>query len=83
MITQKEYELYTEDYWRGKRVITLKELNNGWFMIPSGTELEITRKYNGFSVEGLDICPHCNIGRKISISRVEPTAFRRAEEKKA
>lgn len=71
MITKKQYESYPETFWIGKKVKTLKKLQNGWFEIPVGTILVINRKYKGFDLQGLEICPHCNIGKKISISRVQ------------
>ena len=76
MITWKDYRKHNEDYWKGKKVITLREMKNGWFVIPMGTILKIDRKYCGFSLEGLEVCKHCKIGRRISIGRVEPTALR-------
>ena len=76
MITQEEYKKYPETYWKGITVITLREIKNGWYDIPPGTKLKITRKYKGFSLDGLEVCEHCKIGRVISISRVETSALR-------
>lgn len=62
-------------YWKDKIVMSLRDMENGWFTIPKGTKFEITDKYKGFSLKGLEICQHCKIGRKISIARVEPIAL--------
>lgn len=71
MITNKEYFNKPESFWMDKKVRTLKDMRNGWFEIPKGTILKITRKYQGFSLEGIEVCPHCKIGKRLSISRVE------------
>lgn len=70
MVTEKEYKKNPESYWRGKKVKTLCKLNNGYYEIPKGTILEIERKYQGFSLRGIEVCSHCEIGRKVHISRV-------------
>lgn len=75
MITNKEYKQHPESYWKDKEVVTLNDIQNGWYLIPKGTKLRIHRKYQGFSLEGLDVCPHCKIGIKISISRVNPNGL--------
>lgn len=75
MITWKEWRRKTEKYWKGKKVRTLRDIQNKAITIPAGTILEITGKYNGADLEGLEVCPHCNIGRKIYITRVEPTSL--------
>jgi len=73
MITWKEYYKKTQWEWMGKKVRTLKEISNHWFVIPKGHILKIVRKYKGFELEGIDICKHCNIGKRISIEGVDPT----------
>jgi len=75
MITQKEWKKKPLSYWKGKKVRTLREMENGNFKIPIGTILEIKDKYCGVELKGLEVCSHCEIGRKISISKVEPTAL--------
>ncbi len=76
MITEKQYKQKPLTFWNSKKVETLVNIGNGYYAIPAGTVLEITNKYQGFTLRGLDVCPHCKIGRKIDISRVEPTALR-------
>jgi hypothetical protein len=72
ILNWKEYHKHPEKYWVGKKVITLIDMQSGQYTIPKGTILEIERKYKGFNLMGLEICPHCKIGLKISIWRVEP-----------
>lgn len=81
MITQKEYKKYPEEYWIGKKVRTLLDIENGYITIPKGFILRIDRKYQGFSLSAIDVCPHCGIGRKISISRVKPYHLELIEDK--
>jgi len=73
MITWKEYKRKPERFWKGRKVRTLLDISNHWFVIPKGYVLKITRKYQGFDLEGIETCPHCNIGKRIDISRVPPT----------
>lgn len=80
MVTQKEYFRKPESFWMGKKVKTLRDMRNGWVEIPKGTILKITRKYQGFSLEGVEVCPHCKIGNRLSISRVEPIAVELLED---
>ncbi len=73
MITWEDYKKRSMKFWEGKKVRTLLVIENGWCVIPVGTIFEITDKYSGFSLKKVDTCPHCKIGRKTSISRVDPT----------
>ena len=76
MITQKEYKKYPFNWWLGRKVITLRELQSRGIVIPEGTVMKITGKYQGFDLEGLEVCEHCKIGRKIYIKRVPPSDLR-------
>lgn len=69
MIGNKLYQRRTEAWFRGKRVRTLRELRNGYTVIPKGAVLTITRKSSGFLLEG-DPCEHCGV--RIRISKVSP-----------
>ena len=80
MITAKEYRKKTEKEWRDTKVRTLRRLQNGWVIIPKGTILKINSKYLGFGLEGVEECPHCNIGKRLSISRVGPEDLEVVEE---
>lgn len=82
-ITQKEYEKNTEEYWLGKKVMTLRKLENGNVMIPTGAVLTIHRKYKGFTLKAVTDCPYCKIGVKLSITRVPPNLLKLVEEGKA
>ena len=75
MVTWKEYKRKRESFWRGKKVKTLREMQNGNFVIPLGTVMVISRKYMGFTLRKIDTCTKCEIGRKLIISRVEPTVL--------
>lgn len=74
-ITQAEYKKNPERFWKGRKVKTLQELSSGYWGIPEGFVLTITRKYCGFDLEATDECPHCRVGKKLSISRVNPSAL--------
>ena len=80
MITRIEYLQKKEEFWIGKKVRTLREMRNGWVIIPVGTILKIRRKYQGFTLEAVEICPHCKIGNRLDISRVSPEALELVEE---
>jgi len=81
-ITFKLYNLKKTSWWIGKKVRTLKDIQNGRYKIPKGTIFEIEGKYGGFDLRGLEVCPHCNIGLKIYISKVEPTNLELIDEGK-
>ena len=68
----KTYKKYTEKQWKTKRVMSLREMSNGWFKIPKGTKFNITRKYDGFGLIA-DPCKCCGV--QVKISRVEPMAL--------
>ncbi len=79
MITWKKYRSVTELNWIGRKVKTLRELQNGNVVIPKGFVLVISRKYSGFGLEAVETCDKCGIGRKINITRVEPVALELVE----
>jgi hypothetical protein len=72
LITEKDYKKHPLSYWKGRKVKVMDPLENGIITIPVGTILEIVDKFDGFELRGLEVCPHCKIGRKLSISRVRP-----------
>ena len=82
MISLKAYKEFPERFWKGKKVVCLRRIENGWVVIPEGFEMEIDRKYKGFSIKGVDFCEHCNIGKKLSMSRVKPQDLRLIEKEK-
>ena len=75
MITWKKYRSVTESNWIGRKVKTLRELQNGNVVIPKGFVLVISRKHGGFGLEAVETCDKCGIGRKIYITKVQPTAL--------
>ena len=81
MITQKDYKKYTEKYWIGKKVRTLIDIENGSVTIPKGFILMISDKNKGFSLTAIEVCPHCKIGRKLNITRVDPSELELVEDK--
>lgn len=76
MITDKNYKEHKAEFWEGRKVETRVDIENGHITIPSGTILEITRKFSGFDLEGLEVCQHCKIGVKIFIRQVTPSKLR-------
>ncbi len=75
MISWNKWRRMPISYWQGKKVKTLVPLENGNITIPEGTILEICGKYNGVELRGLEVCPHCKIGLKITISWVPPLTY--------
>lgn len=67
---RKIYEKYTEKEFKGRKVISLVGLRNGYCRLPAGTLFTIDGKQGGFSLLS-DPCPHCGI--KVWISKVPPT----------
>ena len=53
---------------KGRKVRTMRDLENGWGRIPAGTIATITKKHGGFSLM-TEPCPHC--GLRASISKVQ------------
>ncbi len=51
--------------WEGKRVMTLREITNGWVTLPAGTLATVVRKFGGLWLEHT-----CNCGIKVKLSRV-------------
>jgi len=66
-ITRIDYNSIPERVWLGKRIKTLREIQNGAMIIPEGTMCEINRKYKGFSLI-TEPCKCCGV--KIFITRV-------------
>jgi len=59
--------------WEGKRIITIKKLQNGANTIPEGAKGIVTYAHNGLSLN-LDGCPFCGVG--VRITRVPYTSVR-------
>lgn len=61
--------------WRGKRVRTLRVLENGWCTIPAGTFAVVDAVGGGVGLSlRCDPCAHCGVQahiRKVSTSYVE------------
>jgi len=72
MITEEEYSNYPISYWIGKKVVTLRELNNGRRKIPKFTVMEIELKNRGFRLFSVSECKRCELIKKLSISNVKP-----------
>lgn len=58
--------------WEGRKVRTLREIVNGYMVIPAGTVATITRARSGVTLRG-DACGHCGVA--VSVSRVNPVAL--------
>lgn len=72
MISQALYKRHTEEWWKGKRVVSLQPLRNAWGEMPAGTRLEVTRKFSGFNLESLP-CTKC--GFRLRINKVPPSSL--------
>lgn len=53
--------------WKGRKVRTLRDLRNGWGVIPAGTVFEVRENWAGLNLLG-DRCTCC--GLRASINRV-------------
>jgi hypothetical protein len=69
MVSRKEYERKSEDYWKRVTVRTNRVLRNGWMEIPAGTLCRITDKRGGFKLE-TEPCKCCGV--RVYISKVLP-----------
>jgi uncharacterized membrane protein len=70
MVSEQEYNRKPYIEWRGKKVRTLTEMQNGCNSIPVGTICTITGKQGGFSLE-TEPCEKCGV--RVFITKVEPT----------
>lgn len=68
-LDRKHYKTHTENFYKGKIVVSTKTLRNGWCELPIGTKYTITRKFKGFNLTSFP-CGQC--GAKQYISRVQP-----------
>ncbi|MBA7658439.1 hypothetical protein ES703_66390 [subsurface metagenome] len=66
---RKTYERTTERLFKGRRVMSLRRLTNGWCSMPMFTIYTIEGKQGGFTLIS-DECPTCGI--RMSVSRVPP-----------
>jgi len=65
----KTYRRKTSDQLKGLKVVSRREMRNGWAVLPAGTVFTIERKGKGLHLLS-DPCPTCGI--KVPISRVQP-----------
>lgn len=72
-IDRKFYNRKPEFFWIGRKVRSVKELKNGWFTAPVGTEFVVTRKQMGLHLKLSAPCPCC--GLRGYISKVAPDAL--------
>lgn len=68
----KWYKKTTERMMREQRVVSTREISNGYATAPKGTKFTITDKFSGLSVES-DGCDHC--GLKMRIRKCNPNDF--------
>ena len=66
---RKTYEKTTEREFKGRKVVSLVPLINGWARFPAGMTWTIEGKQGGFALV-TDPCPHCGI--RCSINKVSP-----------
>ena len=71
MITKK-WQRKTDQWWRGQKVVVIKEIRNHHFSIAPGTICTVERKYNGLHIES-EPCPHC--GTQVSMSNARYDHF--------
>ena len=57
MITKAEYRKFPNDFWVGKKVVTLRQMRCENITIPEGAILTIVAKHNGFVLNGLSSRP--------------------------
>lgn len=68
-MTQRDYERMTLKQMQQTRWKTLRTLQNGRMKIPEGTEVRITNKCNGLTLQGEE-CATCGVS--VYISKVSP-----------
>jgi hypothetical protein len=74
MVSKVQYRRPAES-WKGRRVISVVELENGAYKIPAGSSFTVTGKHGGFSLL-MDPCPKCGV--RVFISKVPPESVREA-----
>ena len=70
-MTPTEYRRMTAKDLLGRRVVTVKRLQNGYGIVPEGAMATIEEKFNGLGLV-FDPCDHC--GFKPRVSRV-PSSY--------
>lgn len=65
------YKRNSTDFFKGKKVISLRKLRNGWSELPAGTVFTIEDKSGGFSLQS-DPCKCCGV--RVYIRKVHPSA---------
>jgi hypothetical protein len=67
-------QLYRKSFkeLEGKRVRTLRPMQNRLAEIPEGTVMVITGKHSGFTLQSAEPCACCGV--KLFISRIHPSA---------
>lgn len=69
MITEKQYNRWTEREVKGKRARLDDDCYTGQFKLPKGMVVTITHKHRGYSVQSVP-CWHCGVS--VRATRVEP-----------
>lgn len=59
-ITEALYRRRPGSWWKGRRVVSNREISTGVASMPAGTEFTIVDKLRGFGLRS-DPCPHCGI----------------------
>lgn len=57
----------------GEYVVAVKDLKNGFFTVPAGTMLRVTRRFNGYDLSGV-VCSKCCMS--VHITRVRESHLR-------
>ena len=65
----KTYKRSTSKQLEGRKVVSRREMRNGYAVLPAGTVFTIEHKSKGLHLLS-DPCPTCGV--KVPISRVQP-----------
>lgn len=68
-MTPNFYKTHNDEYFKGKRVVLLKELRNGYAVLAKGTFATIEYKRSGFRIRS-EKCKCCGVS--IIIGKVPP-----------
>ncbi len=79
MVTQKEYQRKKADFWEGKKIRLVKDIENGRMKIPAETICTVERKFKGFQLTA-DPCKCCGV--RIMITNVPPTDVELIDQEK-
>lgn len=67
-LTRRDYDRWTEDQWKGKKVRSLRKVANGWAEMPAGTVFTVDGKFKGLSLAS-EPCSCCGI--RMRVNRVD------------